>query len=128
MIVGLDLASVHAEPHYRDYNPGIYFVLDSGWSAGTYINSVDSHARWGGFTFSEGRWSVTVGAVYGYPVKARANPLLPGEMGPPTFTKAHQQLLPLIVPSVSIFDTVRIGIMPAPAGASALHLSVEHKF
>lgn len=107
-MIGIDLGTLHDHPQgLCNLNPGIYWITDSGLTAGLVRNSECRLGAWGGFTRSAWVFSVTVGAVAGY----RSAPVLP-----------------LLVPSVTV-DRFRITYLPRYTGSQSggIHLSVEFK-
>lgn len=119
LILGLHLATAHfgapANAHFQNVNPGIYLRTEQGLTLGAYRNSNNRHSNYVAWTWStaDGRWSITAGAVTGYP---------------------RYPVSPLLVPSVRIpFSNVpggwaaRIAYLPKPhnRGASGMHFSVE---
>jgi hypothetical protein len=113
---GVTLGSVHREPGFNGFNPGIYAEARNGLSAGAYLNSSDRLSVWAGLTFhtpqigAEVRWSAAIvtGAVLGY--------------GKPS---------PLVLPSIAAQHgdkVMRLSYAPRPRtpnGSDALVLSFE---
>ena len=64
---GLHLASIHI-PHndYNNINPGLYYRMDSGWTAGFYRNSIRNESVYAGYTVTWRFLDVTFGGVTGY--------------------------------------------------------------
>lgn len=118
LILGLHLATAHfgapAGAELTGANPGIYLRTGAGLTAGHYRNSHGRPSTYAGWTWAtaDGRWSLTAGAVTGYP-RARVSPLL-----------APSLRLPL--PGDSGL-AARITYLPKPHshGAHGLHLSME---
>jgi hypothetical protein len=64
---GLHLASVHIPKNdYNNVNPGVYYRMDSGWTAGFYRNSIRNESFYAGYTLTWYFLDVTVGGVTGY--------------------------------------------------------------
>jgi hypothetical protein len=135
--VGLHLGSVHL-PSYswqNDVNPGAYIRID-GWTAGAYYNTYKRPSVYAGYTFVNGPFSVTVGAVSGYRIKQHAGACMDGTYGttaqPCNEGAVHGALAPLVVPSVLFFDNVRVSLLPGVPGNkqsyTAVHLSIEKSF
>ncbi|MDT8998343.1 hypothetical protein RQP53_03525 [Paucibacter sp. APW11] len=105
LVIGIQLLSLHAGGgDLRTLTPGAYVQLESGATAGVYLNSHGRRSVFAGWTLEQGRWALTVGGVSGYP-KAPA--------------------IPMLVPSYRLDSGLRIGIVPNPFGASVLHFSYE---
>lgn len=68
IILGIHLLTAHSMPGYETVTPGIYTRHESGFSAGTYRNSIGRQSTYAGWTFEteDKRWALTVGAVTGY--------------------------------------------------------------
>lgn len=118
-ILGLHLATAHfgapAGANLQSATPGIYLQAPSGLTAGAYRNSHGRPSTYVGYTWStdDGRWSVTAGAVTGYP---------------------RARVWPLLVPSLRLpladgpgAWAARVAYLPKPHsnGASGLHISLE---
>lgn len=103
LIIGLHLLSFHTAPGYETVTPGIYVQTTEGYTFGVLRNSEKSISTYGGFTWENGRWSVTAGAITGY---------------------KSAKVLPLLIPSYK-FDSFRLSFIPNPKGASAFHISKE---
>jgi hypothetical protein len=119
VVLGLHLATAHfgqpADEHLQGVTPGVYLRSAAGLTVGAYRNSYGSGSAYAGWTWStaDGRWSITAGAVTGYP---------------------RATLSALLVPSVRLplADlapgwAARIAYLPKPHsdGAHGLHLSLE---
>lgn len=118
-IIGLHLATAHfgapAGANLNSATPGVYLRTTAGLTLGAYRNSHDRGSSYAGWTWSttDGRWSITAGAVTGYP-RAKVSPLL-----------APSGRFPL--GAVAPDWAARLAYLPKPHsdGAHALHLSVE---
>lgn len=114
--VGLHLGTWHDESKFNDFNPGVYFVHDSGATVGGYYNSERRGTAYAGWTFqtADGRFALLVGAASGY---------------------ARGKAVPMVVPSIRPLDTVngslRVAVLPKPVkqgfGISGVHFSWEKK-
>lgn len=116
LIIGLHLATAHGPApegvQLQSFNPGVYVRAASGLTVGAFRNSHGRASVYGGWTWSttDQRWSITAGAVTGYP---------------------RARVLPLVVPSmrVGIADgwALRTSLLVNPArdGAHGLHFGVE---
>jgi len=105
-MIGIDLGTLHDHPQgLCNLNPGIYWITDSGLTAGLVRNSECRLGAWGGYTKTAGAFSLTVGAVTGY----RSAPVVP-----------------LLVPSVKI-NRFRLSYLPRSPGSQSggVHLSIE---
>ena len=119
VVLGLHLATAHfGAPDSLDLQaatPGVYLRTEAGLTVGAYVNSYGRGSAYAGWTFSttDGRWSITAGAVTGY---------------------HSAKVSPLVVPSVRLplgnwapSWAARIAYLPKPHsdGAQGLHLSLE---
>lgn len=119
VVLGLHLATAHfgapANLDLQSATPGVYLRSAAGLTVGAYVNSYGRGSAYAGWTFStaDGRWSITAGAVTGYPRAA---------------------VSPLLVPSVRLplgdwapSWAARIAYLPKPHsdGAQGIHLSLE---
>lgn len=119
LVLGAHLATAHVGSQadgLRFVTPGVYARLDSGLTVGAYSNSYGRGSVYAGWTVStpDGRFSLTAGAVTGYPARS---------------------VLPLLAPSVR-FDlgdgyAARLAFIPKPPGvgrANGLHFMIERGF
>lgn len=68
--LGLHLGSVHVPARdYNNVNPGVYYIADNGFTAGTYYNSIRNQSVYAGYTWDYGRFRLTAGVVTGYRYK-----------------------------------------------------------
>jgi len=104
--LGLHLQSVHNKTGFNNDNPGIYFRLDNGFTAGTYYNSEYRQSTYVGKTFAYRYFEVSYLAINGY----------------------QGRILPVAIPSRRLGDHGRISLILNPLGASALHFSIEKNF
>jgi hypothetical protein len=112
--VGLHLASHHfPSKHYNNSNPGIYYRVDEGWTAGYYRNSLRKDSVYAGYTWKYHQLDITTALVTGY----------------------FHDVQPLLVPSLSLFTyegfTPRVAYIPRvekKIGSHVLHLMVERAF
>ena len=112
--VGVHVATWHSEPGYNGRNPGLYVKTDSGLTFGAYRNSERANTVYAGQTWESDsaaglRVAATAGLITGY---------------------RRAAVLPFVLPSVLIADTVRITYVPRcdPKSSEAVHLSIERKF
>jgi hypothetical protein len=113
---GVHLVSTHGDGGYNNVNPGLYFRLDNGFTAGRYVNSYKRHSTYVGYTAEHraGNLSVavTIGAVTGY----------------------QKPVMPLLVPSGAYHfgpNAIRLAYAPKPpqgGGSWCLHLMAERHF
>jgi len=93
--IGLHLATAHFSPGYENFNPGIYAVCDAPYvgpmAGGIYRNSEGRGSAYLGKVFQVWKVQIILGAVTGYEA---------------------QPVLPLIVPSVLLWDHVRLSLIP----------------
>lgn len=112
--VGLHIASHHMPAKtYNNRNPGLYYRLDAGWTAGVYRNSLSKTSVYAGYTWRFGWLEVTTAGVTGY----------------------FHEVQPLLVPSASLGTyggiTPRLAYIPRvekKIGAHVVHLMVETHF
>jgi hypothetical protein len=112
--VGLHLASVHMPAQdFNNFNPGIYYRNDAGWTAGGYYNSLRKVSVYAGYTWQYRALGLTVGGATGYEVPVQ----------------------PLLVPSLRLFSTeafsARLAYIPRVEKrieSNVLHLTVEYSF
>jgi hypothetical protein len=112
--VGFHLFSKHMPSKaYNNANPGIYYRVEDGWTAGIYRNSLSRTSVYAGYTWKFGALDVTTAAVTGY----------------------FHTVQPLLVPSVSLFTyegfTPRLAYIPRVekrVGAHVFHLMLEKQF
>jgi hypothetical protein len=110
--VGLHVGSVHIpyRDAYNNFNPGVYYRADAGWTAGVYRNSLSKTSVYAGYTLQYSRFGLTAGGATGY----------------------QQDIQPLLVPSVTLFTvhgaTTRIAYVPRVEKrieSHVLHLMLE---
>ena len=110
--IGVHVASMHfPERDFNNFNPGLYYRSDLGWTAGAYRNSLRQVSAYAGYTWERGVFGLTAGAVSGY---------------------AGNSVQPLLVPSMSVFAvhgaTARLAFIPRVEkriGSHVLHLMME---
>jgi hypothetical protein len=110
--LGAHVASMHfPQRDFNNFNPGVYYRSDEGWTAGAYLNSLRHGSVYGGYTWQHGRFGVTGGAITGY----------------------GHGLQPLLVPSVVLFTyqgvAARLAYIPRVEkriGSHVLHLMLEY--
>jgi len=110
--VGLHVGSVHSpSKNFNNFNPGIYYRHDAGWTAGAYHNSLRKLSVYGGYTWERSVFALTVGGATGY---------------------GHGVQL-LLVPSIRLFTvqgvSARVAYIPRVEkriGAHVLHLMLEY--
>lgn len=121
MVLGLHLATAHfgapSNSDLQSATPGVYLRTEAGLTLGAYANSHGRRSAYAAWTFSttDGRWSITAGAVTGYP-RARVSPLL-----------VPSVRLPLA--DLAPGWAARIAYLPKPHsdGAHGLHISLERR-
>lgn len=120
--IGLHLGSHHSPARDRNnFNPGVYVVTDSGWTAGAYYNSFRRATLYAGHTWS---WDLVgdlsagamVAVASGY--RTRRN---------------HSGIALVVVPSLAYGSDsarLRLSYIPrsTPKSSQVLHLSVERMF
>ena len=112
--VGLHLGSVHMPAHnFNNFNPGIYYRNDAGWTVGGYYNSLRQTSLYGGYTFQYRALGLTVGGATGYEAPVQ----------------------PLLVPSLRLLThegfSARLAYIPRVEkriASNVLHLTVEYSF
>lgn len=131
LILGLHLVSYHSnpQPYQNNINPGIYVECD-GWTAGAYKNSLNRTSKYLGYTWHQGIFALSVGAVSGYKksigqefcregyTSIVSNPCVRGY--------GFKNIAPMVVPSVTI-GLARISFIPRTKNSESnvLHLSIE---
>lgn len=138
LVIGVHLASVHfpQEPYQNNNNPGWYVKTQSGLTLGTYRNTINRDSFYLGQTFSHEPFSLTLGIISGYQKKEYEGKCTNGYVskpGQPCYIgNTPGAIAPLIVPSVLLWDTMRLSLIPGLPGVknshNALHLSLEYKF
>lgn len=111
---GLHIASVHMPAHnFNNFNPGVYYRNDEGWTAGGYYNSLRRVSVYAGYTWQYRALGLTVGGATGY----------------------EAPIQPLLVPSLRLFSTerfsARLAYIPQVEKrieSNVLHLTVEYSF
>ena len=149
--IGVHLASVHVPAgNYSGVNPGLYVRLDQGLVAGGYRNSFGRASFYGGYNFTRGPFSLTLGAVTGYersseitttcwtasPVLARNRDDVGQTRGQCVTDVRRRPMLvaPLIAPSVTLpvlgGIAPRITVLPKLVAHSAttVHFSLERTY
>jgi hypothetical protein len=112
--IGIHAISLHSEPGFATFTPGVYGVFEGGITVGAVLNSHGKPSFYAGYTWEFARphravrASATLGGISGYKAMAVA---------------------PLLVPSIKHDDVpLRISYLPRPPwqGASdAIHFSPE---
>lgn len=101
--VGLHLLSLHSAGGYQTFTPGIFY-RSGPFVVGAYRNSEGHGSAYAGLHRQYGRWSTTAGLVTGY---------------------ERARVLPMFVASYALDAHFRLGVVPNPKGAWALHLAYE---
>ena len=110
--IGVHIGSHHMPAKdYNNFNPGMYYRTDAGWTFGGYRNSLRRNTFYAAYTWTFfGFLDVTTGGATGY----------------------FAEVQPMVVPSVALFTyqgiTPRIAYIPQvekKIGAHVLHLMVE---
>ncbi|MCI4427663.1 MAG: hypothetical protein JHC40_00700 [Burkholderiales bacterium] len=112
--LGLHLVSVHMPAHdFNNFNPGIYYRNDDGWTAGGFYNSLRQTSFYAGYTWQYRALGLTVGGATGY----------------------QYAVQPLLVPSLRLFSnegfSARLAFIPRVEKrieSNVLHLTVEYSF
>lgn len=105
-VVGVHLGSIHSPKRdYNNFNPGIYYKMDNGFTVGTYRNSIRKQSFYTGYTYEWKRFAITAGAITGY---------------------EGCKVCPLIFPTVKV-GSFRLGFIPhiKATGANVFHLMYE---
>lgn len=116
--IGAHMGSIHfPQNDNNNFNPGLYYRSDEGWTGGFYYNSERRMSVYAGrtFTYSVHDWkfSATVGGVTGYQRAA---------------------VLPMLVPSIATppigGERLRVAYIPRieKDGAGVLHFMLERNF
>lgn len=124
-LLGIHLLTAHTAPGYETATPGIYARHESGFTVGAYRNSIGRPSAYAGWTFEQGRYALTVGAVTGYQRKCHTerwedehgkhtNPVCSGH--------TPNAIGPLIAPSVKV-GQARLALVAFKR--PAVHLSWE---
>ena len=131
LILGLHLASYHTTQYdyQNNSNPGIYAECD-GWAAGTYRNTFSKTSVYAGYSFREGPFALTVGAVSGY--KKFSVPVPCAKRGwhgcHKDYGISSENVIPLLAPSVTA-GPMRLWYLPKIGDSSSVwHLSVQRKW
>ena len=111
--LGVHLASHHfPQSEFNNFNPGLYYRSDAGWTAGAYRNSLRRGSAYAGYTWQRGAIGLTAGGITGY----------------------GHGVLPLLVPSLALFThqgvTARVAYIPRVEkriGSHVLHLMLEYQ-
>jgi hypothetical protein len=112
--IGLHLLSTHIpDNNYNNGNLGAYYLLDSGWTAGYYRNSINRDSYYAGYTAHWHFIDITMGAVSGY----------------------QDTIYPLVIPTIAFprvagFRLRMAYIPPVEKRISShvLHLMAEYQF
>jgi hypothetical protein len=110
--VGAHLVTGHTSPGFNDSNPGMYFRLDNGFTAGSYFNSERRQSNYMGITVPvfDGAFDVSVLAMTGYRKDAAL----------------------AVVPSKSFAlgsgYSVRLTLLAPPKSTAAMHFSFERQW
>lgn len=130
LVLGLHIASHHLEqvPNGRDVNPGVYAVVDGGWTAGAYRNTWGRTSVYLGRTVPlAGPFELTVGGVTGY--RRRLVDCAAFEADGRIYTKQWQGSSRYsVAPLLALSAAVPLGGGAAARvtlGANVVHLSVE---
>ncbi len=110
--LGAHIGSLHfPQSDFNNFNPGLYYRSDAGWTAGAYRNSLRRGSAYAGFTWEHGPIGLTAGGITGY----------------------GHGVLPLLVPSLALFThqgvTARLAYIPRVEkriGSHVLHLMLEY--
>ncbi len=110
--LGAHVTSLHfPQSDFNNFNPGLYYRSDDGWTAGAYRNSLRRGSVYGGYTWESGRLGLTAGGITGY----------------------GHGVLPLLVPSVVVLSyqgvKARVAYIPRVEkriGSHVLHLMLEY--
>lgn len=112
-LLGIHLASAHAQPGFEAATVGVYAQDPQGVTLGVLRNSEGRVSVYAAQTWhsADGRWALTAGGISGY---------------------RHAAVSPLLVPSARVplgeSSALRVSLIPKPprkGGSSALHLSLE---
>lgn len=110
--LGAHLASLHfPQADFNNFNPGVYYRSEAGWTTGVYRNSLKRGTVYAGYTWQVGPAALTAGAITGY----------------------GHGVMPLLVPSLAVFThegvTARLAYIPRVEkriGSHVLHLMLEY--
>ncbi len=106
---GVHIGSHHMPDRgYTNFNPGVYYRHDSGWTAGAYHNSFDKLSTYAGYEFRE---------VYGLPVAIQVG----------IVTGYRRSVQPVVAPVALLPHGFRLTVLPKvePKGAWVIHLSKD---
>lgn len=99
--------------NFNNFNPGIYYRNDEGWTVGGYYNSLRQTSFYAGYTLQYRALGLTVGGATGYEAPVQ----------------------PLLVPSLRLFSnekfSARLAYIPRVEkriASNVLHLTVEYSF
>lgn len=104
--VGVNLGTLHFDPGYENFNPGVYVTVDNV-SGGVYRNSFGDVSVHVGYVFRGLFGSpidLLVGAVTGYP---------------------RASVLPLLLPSIKVYGFRFSLLLPVDKSSGGVHLSYE---
>lgn len=106
--LGLHIGSQHfPAQQYNDFNPGVYYISDQGWTAGTYYNSERKQSVYAGKSWDYGPFRLQAGFITGY----------------------SRPVLPMVAPSVGLGAGFRLTVLPKVErdGSAVIHLMYEVK-
>lgn len=101
--VGVHLLSFHSAGGYQTLTPGIFY-RSGPVVVGAFRNSEGRGSAYAGWHRQYGAWATTAGLVTGY---------------------ERAKVLPMFVVTYKLDDHFRLGVVPNPKGAWALHLAYE---
>lgn len=104
LVLGLHLLTAHAAPGYETATPGVYAMAPSGLTVGAYRNSYGRPTAYAGWTWSEGRYHVTLIGATGY---------------------RRAPVVPLLAGGIKV-GQVRFSVLPGRV--SALNVSIEERW
>lgn len=132
--IGVHVGSYHFSGYkFNNFNPGVYWRGDSGFTLGGYRNSYKRNSLYAGWTFEDEskRFSLTLGAVTGYTkIVYHIDPRDNFADTKPKFSWIENKkvIRPLAAFSVKLTDNIRLSYVPeAKHSVSLLHLSFETK-
>lgn len=104
--LGLHIGSQHfPAQQYNNSNPGVYYISDQGWTAGTYYNSERKQSVYAGKSWDYGPFRLQAGFITGY----------------------SRPVLPMVAPSVGLGAGFRLTVLPKVErdGSAVIHLMWE---
>lgn len=104
--IGVNLGTLHFDPGYENFNPGVYVTVDNV-SGGVYRNSFGKLSAHAGYVFRGVFGSpidINVGVVTGYP---------------------RAPVLPLILPSIKVYGFRFSLLLPVDKSSGGVHVSYE---